>query len=169
MKLFIARIHVISTTYSYVCMFTCVSNHEWKCVCFFQGQIISHQMKAATILVSSAYKWQNNPFLVIENKTWGEGSDCWWLSLCVRHKPKGNSSFTPKFGIWQQLHPCQSSLCHFSLAPFLCVWVAVEWSSCTSAQSKVTDVHGGWWRHLTEVWSGGKASEWMRVDLWYSN
>lgn len=65
------------------------------------------------------------------------------ISVCVKQKPKGNSSFTPKSGIWQQLHPCQSSLCHFSLLLFLCVWAAMEWFLCTSVSVK-----GDWcsWR-----------------------
>lgn len=77
---FIIHVYVISTTYS--CVYVCVGNREGECVCFFQGQVIRHQIKAATILVSSAYKWQNNPCLIIENKTWGERSDYWWLSVC---------------------------------------------------------------------------------------
>lgn len=87
----------------HMCVFTCGDNGVGECVvCFFQGQVISHLIKAATISVSSAYKWQNNPCLIIENKTWGEGNDYWWLSLCVRHIPKGYLSFTSKPGIWQQ-------------------------------------------------------------------
>ena len=101
----------------HMCVFTCCVSHVGGCVvCFFQGQVISHLIKAATIFVSSVYKWQNNPCLIIERKTWGEGNDYWWLSLHKRNKPKGCCSFTSEAGIWQQWDTFQTSLYSFCLA-----------------------------------------------------
>lgn len=47
-------------------MFFCHCWSEWGLL--FPGQVISHQIETATILVSSNYKWQNNPCLIIEKE-----------------------------------------------------------------------------------------------------
>lgn len=48
----------------HVCFYLRYNHVGENVVCFFQGQVISRLIKAATIFVSAAYKWQNNPFNV---------------------------------------------------------------------------------------------------------
>ena len=158
--------------YICVCVCVCVCLPVGECVvCFVQGQVIIHLIKAAIIVVCSANKWQNSPCVIIAKKTWGEGNDCWWLSGCVR-------GAYPRAAI--HLHPCptfDNSETHSRHLLTRLVWhwfrlrAAKKWCLYAEVNS------GGWWPHLSEKWclilwkeraewECGGTLLWNRCNIW---
>lgn len=137
-------------TVSSACLYVCVclpggDNHVGECViCFFQGQVNSHQIRAATILVSSALQVAKQ-HLLNHRKQKIRGSDCWCLSLHVRHKPKGADSSVSQAGIWQQWDAFQPFCTICGLAVANCVGsngIRVVWGEWCSAEVEASSEMG---------------------------